>query len=104
MEFRQRAGKKAHVLYLNGLGSDLVKISNGLQTMIITTTKLGSVDNSSSDRRRSAACPRDPENLSHTTIYCSDLTRPGSHGKAKGRRNLNCQQPLDVALFIWTKT
>jgi hypothetical protein len=58
---------------------------------------LGSVDNSSSDALRPAACPLDPEILLNAQTFCTDIARTGSRGEAAGRRDQNCQQTLIFA-------
>jgi tRNA A37 threonylcarbamoyladenosine biosynthesis protein TsaE len=60
------------------------------------STKLGSVDNSSSDALRPAACPLDPEILLNAQTSCKDIARTGSSGQAAGLTDLNCQQTLET--------
>jgi hypothetical protein len=55
---------------------------------------LGSVNNSSSEALRPAACPLDPEILLNAQTSCTDIARTGSRGQAAGRRDLNCQQTI----------
>jgi hypothetical protein len=52
----------------------------------------GSVDNSSFQAQRPAACPRDPGNLNKSETGCTNRDLTGSRGQAAGRRELNCQQ------------
>jgi hypothetical protein len=69
--------------------------------IVFFSTLLGSVDISSLSSRRPAACPRDPEILFITQVYCAEIDRTGSRGQAAGRwycgivnQNLKCQQTL----------
>ena len=55
---------------------------------------LWSVDNSSYEARRPAACQRDPEIVLNVQHDCIERDRTGSRGQAAGRLNLNCQHAI----------
>ncbi len=54
---------------------------------------IGSVDNSSYEAPRPAACPRDPEILLNAQQDRTEIDRSESCEQPAGRRDLNCQQP-----------
>ncbi len=59
--------------------------------ILVTNEQLGSIDNSSNEALRPAACPRDPGILNSTTIDCTDKDLTRSRGQAAGLSVLNCQ-------------
>jgi FMN phosphatase YigB (HAD superfamily) len=96
-------GKKIFILtnseyyYTNLLLNHAINpfLENG-QTWHSLFEYVGSVDNSSSEALRPAACPRDPEILLNAQTSCAEIDRTGSRGQAAGRRDLNCQQTLTL--------
>ncbi len=56
----------------------------------------GSVDNSSHEALRPAACQRDQGILNNTTTDCTDKDLTGSREQAAGRRVLNGQHALVI--------
>ena len=64
---------------------------------------LGSVDNSPSETRRPAACPREQEIVLNVQHDCIERVRTGSRGQAASRRNLNFQQALVLITLFFTQ-